>query len=500
MRSVPEGHFIAADPSVPKLIAIGLLVSLPLAAVAAMPPKGVVLVLAGICGLAGLGFLTTVTDRVIPAVLYIGLLASVSIPIDKYLFYQEHVGGWPGIRIAGADLFLFALIPIAIVGRYTGVVRRRIPAMVVVIYALLMIQYLVSSLGASFRDLAVFEVFSAAHALVLALVCAALFKREYITPILVLLAAQVLLHTSFATIQVATGRPIGVGLGASPADVVMEHFETGSARLRPSGLFDHPIVYANFLMIGLPILSAGALIAKSRLLRLVMISSTLIALMGLGLTLSRGAWVSTAVTCAVFVLLSRSKSLLTRRQLVGILLVAMIASILVGGVLGPRIIERLTASQAGNVEVRFELNWIALRMIAAHPIAGVGLNNFIETMEAYDPDDVMEYFPATVHNLYLLEASEAGLPALFLVFSLVIALFFTAYARLRRIEDTDCGWFAIAILAGLSGFAFSQIADFSHRMEPLRSVLWVNVGLLFGALDAARHRSSSPSERKQHVS
>ena len=31
------------------------------------------------------------------------------------------------------------------------------------------------------------------------------------------------------------------------------------------------------------------------------------------------------------------------------------------------------------------------------------------------------------------------------------------------------------------GFLFSQLADFSHRIEPLRSMLWTWVGLLFAA-------------------
>jgi hypothetical protein len=31
----------------------------------------------------------------------------------------------------------------------------------------------------------------------------------------------------------------------------------------------------------------------------------------------------------------------------------------------------------------------------------------------------------------------------------------------------------------MTGFLVSQLADFSHRLEPLRSVIWMNLGLLF---------------------
>lgn len=498
--SAPLTDISGDSPTVIKLIVLGLALALPLTMVAILPGRTAVLALVGLTALACFLLLTAAAGRIVPPLLYIALLALVSVPIDKYFFFREHVGGWPGIRIAAADLCLLALIPIAILGVFRGTVRNRIPWPVLLIYGTLLFQYLVSAVGAPHPALALFEIASAGHALLLALVCAALFKREYITPILIILAAQVILHTTFATIQVATGRPIGFGLGSGPAELVTESLETGTARLRPAGLFDHPIVYANFLMITTPILMAGAIMSKSRLLRLLMAGSTLAALLGLGLTLSRGAWISSAVAAVIFGVLAWRFALITRRQLRAIVVLGMVSAIVLGIALGPRVIERLTASQAGNLEVRFELNKIAMRMIADRPLVGVGLNNFIPTMEAYDPDDVMEYFPATVHNLYLLEAAEAGLPALALVLTLMTAIILSTRRRFATAVDPASTWLAVAITAGLCGFAVSQLADFSHRIEPLRSILWVNVGLLFGALHAARVRPPTHTGKDHHAS
>jgi len=498
--SAPLSGITGDSPSVTKLLVAGLALALPLTMVSVLPGKFAVLVLAGLAALTGFLMLTTTAGRVVPPLLYIGLLALVSVPVDKYFFFREHVGGWPGIRIAAADLCLLVLIPIAILGFFRGTVRNRIPWPVLLIYGALLFQYLVSAVGGSHPLLGLFEVASAGHALLLALVCAALFRREYITPILIILAAQVILHTTFATIQVATGRPIGFGLGSGPAELVTESLETGAARLRPAGLFDHPIVYANFLMITAPILAAGTIMSRSRLLRVLLAGSTLVALLGLGLTLSRGAWISSAAAAVVFGVLAWRYALITHRQLRVIVVLGLVAAMVVGIVLGPRIFERLTASQAGNLEVRFELNKIAMRMIADRPLVGVGTNSFIPSMEAYDPDDVMEYFPATVHNLYLLEAAEAGLPALFLVLTLMTAIVLTTRRRLAKAVDPANIWLAVAITAGLCGFAVSQLADFSHRIEPLRSILWVNVGLLFGALHAARVRPPTHTGKDHHAS
>ncbi|MCU0304895.1 MAG: O-antigen ligase family protein [Thermoanaerobaculales bacterium] len=480
------------------LVAIGLALAVPLAAIAGQPARNALLGLAGLAAIAALGLLALTASRALPGVLYAALVALVTVPVDAYLLYREHVGGWPGIRVSAADLVVLALLPIALLGRLSGVVRNRIPWSVLILYAMLLGQYLVSAIGAPSRPLALFEIASAIHALLLAAVAAAMFRREYVGVVLAIVAALVILHTGFAAAQAATGRPIGVGLGGGPAALVTESLQTGAERLRPAGLFDHPIVYANFLMLALPILAGGALGARSRLLRAGLALAAVVALLGLGLTLSRGAWISTAVAGAVMAGLAWRRSLVSPRQLRSIILLGLAAALVVGVALGPRIVERLTASQAGNLEVRFELNRIALRMIAAHPIAGVGLNSFIETMEAYDPDDVMEYFPAVVHNLYLLEAAESGLPALLLVLALMATILITARARLARVVDRRCLWLAIAILAGLCGFAVSQLADFSHRLEPLRSLLWVNIGLLYGALAAGRPDADHHLEGIEH--
>jgi O-antigen ligase len=137
------------------------------------------------------------------------------------------------------------------------------------------------------------------------------------------------------------------------------------------------------------------------------------------------------------------------------------------------------------LDVRFELNEIAMRMISEHPIMGVGLNSFIPRMEAYDPKNVMEYFPATVHNLYLLEAAEVGIPGLLAFSSLFLSLLWTSWRRVRRIRDPKLAWLAAALIAGLAGLMLSQLADFSHRIEPLRTIAWTYIGLLLGTLRVA---------------
>ena len=479
----PAGHPAWSAFSVGGLLLGGTLL---LAVAALQPLRGALLLLAAVAGLAGLTAIVLFARGRLSDLLYLGLLALASVPIDKYFAYRDHVGGWPGLRFAASDLLLVALIPLALFGGWLGRVHNRIPRIVWLLYGLLLGQYALSALGAPERALALFEIVSAVHVLLLAAVCAALFRRRYLSPFLALLCLLTWVHTAFAVAQTVTGRPLGLGLGDNPDAVIVESLTSGVERLRPSGLFDHPIVYADFLLIGLPLLFAGFLFAQSRLARAGLGATILVGASGLVLTLSRGAWISSAVATVLFVGLAWRQGLLAGRQARRILRTGAVVGLVALVAFAPRIIERLTSSVSGNLEVRFELNEIALRMIAAHPLRGVGLNNFLTVMEGYDPKDVMEYFPATVHNLYLLEAAEAGLPALLLFVALWTAIIVAAWRQLAAVQDPALRGLAVGLIAGLCGFLLSQVADFSHRIEPLHTLVWLHVGLLFGALAAGR--------------
>jgi O-antigen ligase len=134
-------------------------------------------------------------------------------------------------------------------------------------------------------------------------------------------------------------------------------------------------------------------------------------------------------------------------------------------------------------------------MIADRPIAGQGLNTFVETMAPFDPKDVKSYFPAPAHNLYLLEAAEAGVPALVLLVAILGYAVVSPLRRVGRVEDRALRALVAAAVAGLAGLAVSQLADFSFRLEPLRTFIWASIGLAFGALhegEAGHVRAPSP--------
>jgi O-antigen ligase len=459
------------------VVALGLLAGA--AALSVGGNVGVLAVVGGGSALAVLLLTLVIARGRVVDLLLLSAVAFMAFPLDTYLMFRDHVGGWPGLRISVSDLALIALVPLAVIGWWTGRTRNAVPRPVIVVYSLLLLQYLISTFGAADRGLALFEMASAVHALATAMLVAALFRRELLKPVLLLAALLVVLHTTIAAAQVVTGQPIGATWFAGGAGLVTERLETGVERIRPSGLFDHPIVYADMLLLAIPMFFAGLFIAGGRVWRTSMAAALLIAVCGLAVSLSRGAWISTCIAGAVFFALVWRHHMWPRRQLVRVLGRIAVVALLLSVFFAKPVYERLTASDEGNLGVRFELNWIAVSMIQAHPLAGVGLSNFLPVMADYDPTNVMRRFPATVHNVYLLEAAEAGIPAAVLFIALFATIVGIGLRRLPSIADPAAKWLAVAILAGLIGFLVTQVADFSHRLEPLRSLIWMNIGLLF---------------------
>jgi len=453
--------------------------------------KSALLVLAGLVAAAAVGAVAVFAQKRLVDVLFLGFVAFVSFPIDKYFFYQRHVGGWPGLRFSVADAFLILLVPLALLGVAIGRTTWAVPRAATILGGLLLAQYLVSAVVAPHSCLAFFEIASTVHAFLVAAVLASLFDRAHMGPVAGLSAAAVVLHSAFAFVQVATGRPVGRDWLVGEQEVMRESLTTGLVRIRPSGLFDDPITYADFLLVTLPLLLAAVVGAKSIRARVPLLAALLVGLSGFALTLSRGAWISLGVALFVLLGIAAHGRLVGRADAARILKGALLVALPLALAFGPAVYERVTASQTGNLEVRFALNEIAWSMVTAHPVTGVGLNNFLEVMERYDPKDVMSYFPATVHNLYLLEAAEAGVPGLLLFLGLWTALIGGSLRRLASVPDREVRWLAAALMASIVGFGLSQVADFSHRLEPMRTILWAEVGLLLGALRMRVRRTGS---------
>ena len=104
---------------------------------------------------------------------------------------------------------------------------------------------------------------------------------------------------------------------------------------------------------------------------------------------------------------------------------------------------------------------IAINVISAHPVGGVGINNYQVNMREFnDAIESLRYttIPRPVHNMYLLVAGETGFIGFFMMMLTLIALvgvlLKTAASPVPLLSVTS-----ICILGGVCAFCIHGLVD-----------------------------------------
>ncbi len=170
-------------------------------------------------------------------------------------------------------------------------------------------------------------------------------------------------------------------------------------------------------------------------------------------------------------------------------------------------LKRLVLGSHGDVgaaESRL-LTWKAgLRMMARHPLMGVGLDTFKQIEVYYDPTGLLKFHPHIAHNAYVEVGAELGIPTL-LVF--VGILFFTlrtlgkARRQALRQDETFLAQCALAMHTGLVG---ASVAIFFVSGQYMK-LLWLFFGLTLcvpalvaKAIRRKNAEASAPAEETTH--
>ncbi|MFI1563009.1 O-antigen ligase family protein [Streptomyces sp. NPDC020490] len=195
----------------------------------------------------------------------------------------------------------------------------------------------------------------------------------------------------------------------------------------------------------------------------------------LALSFSRGAWIATAVTCCVLLVLSG----LRRALRVGAALVAA-GVVLVGGFgagttpLQERIgsIAQVTDAPDQSVVDRYTMWAAAVDMWREHPLTGVGLKGFPDYRDAHaslalssasDTEGAGAAFRRqpllSPHNMYLLVLAEQGLLGVLALAGSWLALLVCGLRGLRRARGHGGGLDCALVACGLLVW---QLVDFAY--------------------------------------
>jgi len=172
------------------------------------------------------------------------------------------------------------------------------------------------------------------------------------------------------------------------------------------------------------------------------------------------------------------------------LAIVVIASVAVVGILFyPQLLERgVPTSVSSEINMSDETNQraisdrllyqeVAIEMIKAKPILGVGYKNFVLEMDNYTKEPLKPHQHQPVHNIYLLIAAETGMAGLILFLLFIGAILLSAWkSKLTALS--------ITLLAIFIGFLF--IGFFDHYLWTIQQgqlMFFLVAGLLAGSLD-----------------
>jgi probable O-glycosylation ligase (exosortase A-associated) len=189
----------------------------------------------------------------------------------------------------------------------------------------------------------------------------------------------------------------------------------------PGGAFEDNNDYALLLDVAAPIAFYVARGEQNRWLRRGCYALSVMMMITVLFTLSRGGFLGLCVIALGLAAKSKYKV----PGLLAVILVGSITFALLPSQIAERVSTIRTASATDqSAQMRFDSWWVSLQIIADHPLLGVGPRNMLGLYSRYLQTENVR----VAHNSFLQMAVDAGLPAL-LMFLGVIVL---SYLRLRR--------------------------------------------------------------------
>lgn len=260
---------------------------------------------------------------------------------------------------------------------------------------------------------------------------------------------------------------------------------------RASGTYISPNHLAGFLEMLLPLALAYTLAGRGKpVLKIFLGYAALMLVAGIGVTLSRGGWVSAGVSLIVLfgvLVLHRNYRLPAL-----ILMVALIGAgsflLFKTDQLSARIKAGMEAGKNFEVNTRYELWDAAFRMWQAHVWFGVGPGHFDSRFGEYRPEAVQRR-PQRVHNEYLNTLVDWGVVGAGIV-ALTLGTLFVGLLRTwkhvrkpeREFRSNHSNKFAFVIGAatGLLALAIHSVVEFNLQI-PANAILAVSLMALLSS-------------------
>lgn len=419
----------------------------------------------------------------------------------------------PALEITVSDLFLGAIVLLwlaerALGGGEQGGRMRGRPVGMLVVLAFFGWAW-VSALHASVLSHGLLAAINLSKYLVVFLVISQLVRTaEDLRWVLAAAAAGLLLQAAVAGLQFATGSMLvmqGMKTSSSATMGYNLSYGGGVEAFRPSGLLQHPVFFASYLVILLPTPLALMLAGPRRLGRFVWACSAVVAIAGtaaLVLTLSRGGWIAYAVAAGFLLIAGVRLRLITRTHIVAAAVLGVLA-ILVTVAVYPQVIHRITGSDQRSAQSRLLMMEQAWSIIKRSPVLGVGMASYVDAASEVRPASYAILDPAfrrtlssgVVHNGYLVFWAERGIVGLVTALAL-FGWYVRAFFRTREWRDPVWQLVGLGVVSGLVGQMAMYMFDHGY-LDSRPGVLWLVFGLL-AAILRMQSEGASPGMSVAH--
>lgn len=258
---------------------------------------------------------------------------------------------------------------------------------------------------------------------------------------------------------------------------------------RAQGSFTHPAQLGFWLVLATAPALVLAILSRHLARALILLAAGL-SIAGLLLTLTRGAILGFAGSLIVLMLWPRFR----RAALVLLIAGGVFAALNFGALSRSRELSVVTTRlstvtqgiQTGGKRIQI---WDTTpRIIADHPLLGVGAGNFKNVSLEYGLSEGGQPFEHA-HNVALTIAAERGLGGLAMLFIFVLAIARTGFDALRR-PQSDLYPYALALCAALFGTSIESLVDYPPGQDAVMGTIMIVVGALI-ALE--RHMRSQPT-------
>jgi O-antigen ligase len=305
------------------------------------------------------------------------------------------------------------------------------------------------------------------------------FEERHLPWLIAAFMFTIFAETVLGSYQFATGRLVGLavdkGLGNAQTLNTFTTVPGQGSYHRATGTLTEPHALGQLLAMLLPFF--GVLFLTPRLrpaLRILSLVASGGAALTILFTLSRGAYVGTAVSLALgFVLILL---LWQEKQVVTALFALVLLTALLLPFTAHLLIDRLTRETV-TLNARFPAYWMAWRVFTDYPLFGIGPGNWIYVYPNYDQEWlILDWYSNLIHNDILLTAVDLGLFGVVPYLSIMLSAMLRLFTAARRRRDL-VGHLALGALIAMIASEINNQVDVGTHEPSVNLLFWILVSL-----------------------